>query len=1132
MNQALRDLISRVKTVENTLSDFLKPEVLSDDEQGVSAPTEQGQVLRSDAALQWVSHTAKTAGQILVGDGTDITSLALSQDGTLNGSGQLTVTGMRTYNLPAPTSGDNNKAIVWDHTASEWKYVSISTGGSVPVATAQGSILRSGVSPFNWEELLAGSAYKIFAMDSGGTTPSWQLFDWDTHIISAGGDGTHNHSSTNEGGLLNHADLTGVSEDQHHNAFVGLEDTIATQVSPAANNFIQLNSTSAALTILSAPASNRIDFTVNMSSFNHNLLSSTHSDTVTSSVSRGSLVIGNSSPAWSELTHPGFTGYALVSSSADVLWSASPSWAGTHTFNMGWIALQSSYMSTQPLLFDNDGDTGLRALADDELEVIVGGNTEFTFKANELEVETGSFLSAFGIRDPISSVLTAQALYVPWKSGDTKTTVIVGSNDPANNQTGLFAESYSGVAIGAQSNSGTGIQGNSSTGTAIYGETSSLAGATQNGVWGFGNGIARGVYGQSNSGVGVEGSSATGYGLIANLTGSGTAIAEFRDAGSAVVHIADGGKTGFGTTNPIYGWIQINSTSNVTGLALYAGSGATYRQYLLSDGAGNYNAVFGRSTSALTGMIIDTNGRVGVYTGNVSTLSARLTIGSSGDGDELLKLDTDRPWVFKQNGSGATTDLELKCTSSGKSFYIRNSDDTNIARFYNSTTGQFSNFYSGGGNNLTMTVRNRKVAIGNIAAPTDLLHVYAGASGATPHSFTQTLIEHSDNCMLTIMTPANKYGYVYFANPGSSTAGGMNYNHSSGNLGLRSNDAIRLVIDSSGFVGIGVNPPSNAQLHLNRNATIGAIGAWNVNNATFRVQESSSSTLNIYMDGNTIVCGTNLIIGTNSSTDITLAPNQLETIVVRREGKVLINTTTVNTFNDQGLTISQRGYDDEILSLSSTDVGHGMTSLTMTTVYGTFKKAVATTGGVDFSTYSNSVIALEVFGYFATNSTAKNATANAAIEFYVRKKSGTTFGNVAAGQNALAIKSRTGGADRNIAIFSQSGDIYLDSAALINQWDDYEDIKLLQGLRASLVPTGHELRKRFGHFIEYARPVLERTGVVEYNDDGHHFVAVKQLQMLTIDTLRQAYERIEEQSKVIFKLGQRIAALEQKMMEV
>jgi hypothetical protein len=53
-----------------------------------------------------------------------------------------------------------------------------------------------------------------------------------------------------------------------------------------------------------------------------------------------------------------------------------------------------------------------------------------------------------------------------------------------------------------------------------------------------------------------------------------------------------------------------------------------------------------------------------------------------------------------------------------------------------------------------------------------------------------------------------------------------------------------------------------------------------------------------------------------------------------------------NVNQDQGLTIQQSTFDTEILSLKSTDVSHGMTSVAESDTYGTFTKIGGGTGGL------------------------------------------------------------------------------------------------------------------------------------------------------------------------------------------
>lgn len=71
----------------------------------------------------------------------------------------------------------------------------------------------------------------------------------------------------------------------------------------------------------------------------HALLSATHSDTVASAVSRGSLIYGNSTPAWAEL-NIGSSGTVLKSDGTDVSW--------------GTVAVPVTYMKTSGTTKDNN----------------------------------------------------------------------------------------------------------------------------------------------------------------------------------------------------------------------------------------------------------------------------------------------------------------------------------------------------------------------------------------------------------------------------------------------------------------------------------------------------------------------------------------------------------------------------------------------------------------------------------------------------------------------------------------------------------------------------------------------------------------------------------------------------------
>jgi hypothetical protein len=90
------------------------------------------------------------------------------------------------------------------------------------------------------------------------------------------------------------------------------------------------------------------------------------------------------------------------------------------------------------------------------------------------------------------------------------------------------------------------------------------------------------------------------------------------------MRIIAGGNVGIGTSNPIYGRLQItDSGTYADGITLYAGSGNIASSYLKSDGAGDFNWHLTRGGSDTLGIVIKPNGNVGIGT---TTPTARLSV--------------------------------------------------------------------------------------------------------------------------------------------------------------------------------------------------------------------------------------------------------------------------------------------------------------------------------------------------------------------------------------------------------------------------------------------------------------------------------------------------------------------------
>ena len=247
-------------------------------------------------------------------------------------------------------------------------------------------------------------------------------------------------------------------------------------------------------------------------------------------------------------------------------------------------------------------------------------------------------------------------------------------------------------------------------------------------------------------------------------------------------------------------------------------------------------------------------------------------------------------------------------------------------------------------------------------------------------------------------------------------------------------------------------------------------------------------------------------------------------------GNIFVNDTQ-NANQAIGLTINQATGDDEILALKSLgDVAHQATGSTETDTYARFKKVNAY-GGLDILGIGG--VAGTLYNGLYLKSAASHVTGGktssdgAMIMMAGYKNTSGTLGSLGSTNNLMAILDNTS----TVFIFEASGDFHINGTKTLQDiTDDYDDMALLNGFRAGVLPVEHEFYKRSTEFIKYARPVLEGLGIISYNDgpgeDGQFFVSLPKLQMLTVDAVRQLHDRqmivnhrlekqVEEQARAI-----------------
>ena len=425
--------------------------------------------------------------------------------------------------------------------------------------------------------------------------------------------------------------------------------------------------------------------------------------------------------------------------------------------------------------------------------------------------------------------------------------------------------------------------------------------------------------------------------MVVNTIGtSPNYIFDVRDDGTSVFRIIGSGNVGIGTTSPARQLTVSGSASPVIAIRDTGTSGSP-SLFFGDSGADNVGKIqYNNSNNSLATVVngsermrISANGNIGI--GTTSSTAAKVLIDHTGDADDnglyvYSNLGQTVP-LFQviQDGAGSTA----------PSAYIRNDDVDGIA-----------------------------------------LQLHKGGSSVTPHVNANSLfIEDDNNTGITIATPTNRVGNIFFADSGSNFDGYLQYNHTSRAMIFGTATAERMRIDSSGNVLMGktssivanvgheFNSTSYAShtrsgdvvLYINRTTNDGTLIEFRQNNSNEGTISVSGSTVSY--NGFT---GTHWSRFTDNSTPTILRGTVLETldemcdwynlefdIVTQDEDGNDVTTTEkvphvlLDTESDGDvITYDHEGTDIQATIVKEADVKHMMSKVSDTTdaknVYGLF----------------------------------------------------------------------------------------------------------------------------------------------------------------------------------------------------
>jgi len=184
---------------------------------------------------------------------------------------------------------------------------------------------------------------------------------------------------------------------------------------------------------------------------------------------------------------------------------------------------------------------------------------------------------------------------------------------------------------------------------------------------------------------------------------------------------------------------------------------------------------------------------------------------------------------------------------------------------------------------------------------------------------------------------------------------------------------------------------------------------------------------------------------------------------------------TANSKQTLGLTINMGANDNEILSLKSSDIAHGITGQTETDTYGLFQKAHAAGGGLQVTGLTDSdggpgfALALTgMLGEAADTTKAVNAQGIVHIRSYIYDGS-TNVIEPGTDQNLFVVGS--GSSAR--FIFDAEGSGHADIEWVT--FDKHNDLQVLEDMEYLVAPG--QVVRQFGDVIKHDRAFFEEEGL-------------------------------------------------------
>jgi len=223
-----------------------------------------------------------------------------------------------------------------------------------------------------------------------------------------------------------------------------------------------------------------------------------------------------------------------------------------------------------------------------------------------------------------------------------------------------------------------------------------------------------------------------------------------------------------------------------------------------------------------------------------------------------------------------------------------------------------------------------------------------------------------------------------------------------------------------------------------------------------------------------------------------------------------------------GLTINQQGSDDEILSLKSSDIAHGMTSETETDTWLEIAKEVPASGGATITAHSEGTRALVMRGLATTVDTTDTSDTLAAVRISAGKKSSTSFGDCAATEGIFCVQN----SNTTHFLIKGNGDVHQTTDAH-TALDAFSDSEVCRVFDMEYANPASIIKSKWDDFINnedrqeqlIAAGLISRMSPEDEANGARPLFNASQLQRLHNGAIWQQHEKHHNLLNVVYELA-------------